>query len=184
MLHPSFLVYIVLTVLQDFDFPKTVWSSLHWSYLRGVTFCTISSTRICVLWNTIRASPRYSFISFHLLPSQCKYAIIHHRGIRVLIKSFGSRYQQTPKEHLPNIISIIQGSRNKLNDPKAGPVYFYDNKITSTYYLSRVDDRVVLIVIYLERHVHREAATTEFMTNMVISLRGTSVIGDLSRMDY
>lgn len=95
-----------------------------------------------------------------------------------------TRYQQTPKEHLPNIISIIQGSRNKLNDPKAGPVYFYDNKITSTYYLSRVDERVVLIVVYLERHVHREAATTEFMTNMVISLRGTSVIGDLSRMDY
>ncbi|KAJ8656398.1 hypothetical protein O0I10_007966 [Lichtheimia ornata] len=91
---------------------------------------------------------------------------------------------QTPKEHMPNIISIIQGSRNKLNDPKAGPVYFYDNKITSTYYLSRVDERVVLIVIYLERHVHREAATTEFMTNMVISLRETSVIGDLSRMDY
>ncbi|KAI9321890.1 hypothetical protein BX666DRAFT_1906711 [Dichotomocladium elegans] len=91
---------------------------------------------------------------------------------------------QPPKEHLPNIISIIQGSRNKLNDPKGGPVFFYDKMINQSYYLSQVDEHVILIVIYLERHVHREAGTTEFMTDMVISLRGTSVIGDLSRVDY
>ncbi|KAI9494717.1 hypothetical protein BDB00DRAFT_816768 [Zychaea mexicana] len=91
---------------------------------------------------------------------------------------------QAPKEHMPNIISIIQGSRNKLSDPKSDPVYFYDSKIGSTYYLAQVDEHVVLVVIYLERQVpQREPTTLDFMASMVRSLRGTSVIADLSRME-
>ncbi|KAI8137010.1 hypothetical protein BJV82DRAFT_637199 [Fennellomyces sp. T-0311] len=90
---------------------------------------------------------------------------------------------QAPKEHMPNIISIIQGSRNKLSDPKMGPVYFFDSKISSTYYLAQVDEHVVLVVIYLERQVQREPSTLDFMATMVTGLRGTSVIADLSRME-
>ena len=85
---------------------------------------------------------------------------------------------------MPNIISIIQGSQNKLSDPKSRPVYFSDSKIGSTYYLAQVDEHVVLVVIYLERQVQqREPTTLDFMSNMVVSLRGTSTIADLSRME-
>ena len=84
---------------------------------------------------------------------------------------------------MPNIISIIQGSRNKLSDPKAGPVHFYDSKISSTYYLAQVDEHAVLVIIYLERQTQREPTTLDFMATMVTGLRGTSVIADLSRME-
>ncbi|KAI9021479.1 hypothetical protein CLU79DRAFT_753503 [Phycomyces nitens] len=91
--------------------------------------------------------------------------------------------KQPPKDHLPNIISIIQGCRHKLGDPKGSPVYFFDNRISSTYYFMRVDEHVVLVIIYLDKHPHREPTTSDFMTSLVTSLRGSSVIGELVRMD-
>ncbi|KAG0173520.1 hypothetical protein DFQ28_008208 [Apophysomyces sp. BC1034] len=90
---------------------------------------------------------------------------------------------QPPRDHLPNIISMIQGCKNKLADPKGGPVYFFDSKIASTYYLMRVDEHVVMVIIYLDRHVHCEPTTAEFMTKVVTSLRGSSVIGELVKTD-
>ncbi|KAI8371628.1 uncharacterized protein BYT42DRAFT_622723 [Radiomyces spectabilis] len=90
---------------------------------------------------------------------------------------------QAPKDHLPNIISIVQVSRTRLNDPKSGPIYFFDNKIGSAYYLMRVDEHAVLVIIYLDRHAHREPTTAEFMTNIVTSLRGASVIADLVKRE-
>ncbi|KAI7871749.1 hypothetical protein BDF14DRAFT_1758571 [Spinellus fusiger] len=91
--------------------------------------------------------------------------------------------KQPPKDHLPNIISIIQGCHQKLNDPKGSPVYFYDNKITSTYYFMRVDEHVVFVIIYLDRHLHAEPPTSDFMVSVVSSLRGSAVIAELVRMD-
>ncbi|KAL1933732.1 hypothetical protein VTP01DRAFT_7822 [Rhizomucor pusillus] len=89
--------------------------------------------------------------------------------------------KQPPKEHLPNIISIIQARSSKLSDPKTRPFHFYDNKISSTYYLSRVDDHVVLVVIYLDKHSHSEPATREFMNDLVALLQGSHLVADLSR---
>ncbi|ORZ01051.1 hypothetical protein BCR43DRAFT_529730 [Syncephalastrum racemosum] len=91
--------------------------------------------------------------------------------------------EKAPKEHLPNIISIIQGRRSKLNDPKAGPIHFFDASISSTYYLSRIDEHAVLVVIYLDRHNNIEPATATFMNNLSTSLRGTGVINDMVRME-
>ncbi|KAI8885595.1 hypothetical protein K501DRAFT_245533, partial [Backusella circina FSU 941] len=91
--------------------------------------------------------------------------------------------KEAPNKHLPSIISIIQGSKHKLNDPKAGPVYFFDNTVGSTYYLMRVDEHVVLVIIYLDRHVHREITTIEFMNQMVTLLRGSTVIEELITLD-
>lgn len=70
-----------------------------------------------------------------------------------------------------------------MNDPRIGPVHFFDHTIGSTYYIMRVDHHAVLVIIYLDKHVHREPATVEFMTNIVTSLRGTSVIEELIRVD-
>jgi hypothetical protein len=47
----------------------------------------------------------------------------------------------------------------------------------------RVDEHVVLVIIYLDRHVHREMTTIEFMTQMVTLLRGSSVIEELITLD-
>ncbi|KAI8987183.1 hypothetical protein BDB01DRAFT_784917 [Pilobolus umbonatus] len=91
--------------------------------------------------------------------------------------------KDTPNKHLPSIISIIQGSKRRLSNPKNEPVYFYDNTIGSTYYLMRVDDHAVFVIIYLEKHNHRDTATVEFITHIVTSLRGSTVIEELIKVD-
>ncbi|KAG1462421.1 hypothetical protein G6F46_002887 [Rhizopus delemar] len=91
--------------------------------------------------------------------------------------------KEPPNKHLPGIISMIQGSRTRLNDPKAEPVYFSDTVIGSTYYLMRIDSHAVMVIIYLDKHTNREPATIEFITNIVTSLRGTTVIEELIRVD-
>ncbi|KAI9303799.1 hypothetical protein BJ944DRAFT_164794 [Cunninghamella echinulata] len=90
---------------------------------------------------------------------------------------------QPPNDHLPNIISIIQGSQNKLNDPKGMPFHFFDNMLTSTYYLARVDEHTILVIIYQDKHTQKESGTITFMTNLVSLLRGSAVIAELLRMD-
>lgn len=78
---------------------------------------------------------------------------------------------------------MIQGSRTRLNDPRADPVYFSDAVVGSTYYLMRIDKHAVIIIIYLDKHTNREPATVEFLTKIVASLRGTTVIEELIRAD-
>ncbi|KAI8078673.1 uncharacterized protein BX664DRAFT_342463 [Halteromyces radiatus] len=90
---------------------------------------------------------------------------------------------QPPTNHLPNIISIIQGSQTKLNDSKTGPTHFFDNMLASTYYLMRVDEHGVFVIVYQEKHQQKEPTTISFMSNMVSLLRGSSVISELLRMD-
>ncbi|KAI8576586.1 hypothetical protein K450DRAFT_256332 [Umbelopsis ramanniana AG] len=93
-------------------------------------------------------------------------------------------YPKPPsREHLPNIITMIQSCSPKLNDPKATPLHFFDTKLASTYYLMRVDPRVVMVIIYLDQHAHPEQAAIDFMENLVKSLRGAQVVSDLMSTD-
>ncbi|KAI8984207.1 hypothetical protein BDF20DRAFT_934500 [Mycotypha africana] len=94
-----------------------------------------------------------------------------------------SHPQEHPFKHLPNIISIIQGSKQKLSDPKAAPVHFLDNTINSTYYLMRIDRHAVFIIIFLDKHVQRESNIIDFITHIVTSLRGSTVIEELMKVD-
>ncbi|KAG2182521.1 hypothetical protein INT43_007452 [Umbelopsis isabellina] len=93
-------------------------------------------------------------------------------------------YPKPPsREHLPNIITMIQDFSNKLNDLKAGPIFFFDTKLASTYYLMRVDPHVVMVIIYLDHHVHRDQVTIDFMESLVKSLRGSQVVSDLMSLE-
>jgi hypothetical protein len=78
---------------------------------------------------------------------------------------------------------MIQGCSPKLNDPKAAPIFFFDTKLASTYYLMRVDPHVVMVIIYLDHHVHRDQVTIDFMESLVKSLRGAQVVSDLMSTD-
>ncbi|CAO3692564.1 unnamed protein product [Rhizopus stolonifer] len=91
--------------------------------------------------------------------------------------------KEPPNKHLPGIISMIQGSRTRLNDPRADPVYFSDAVVGSTYYLMRIDRHAVIVIIYLDKHANREPTTVEFLTKIVASLRGTTVIEELIKAD-
>lgn len=47
----------------------------------------------------------------------------------------------------------------------------------------RIDRHAVMVIIYLDKHAHREPTTMEFLTNIVTSLRGSTVIEELIRID-
>jgi hypothetical protein len=78
---------------------------------------------------------------------------------------------------------MIQGCSPKLSDPKAAPIFFFDTKLGSTYYLMRVDSKVVMVIIYLDQHVHRDQVTIDFMEGLVKSLRGAQVVSELMSTD-
>lgn len=48
----------------------------------------------------------------------------------------------------------------------------------------RLDKHAVMTVIYTEKHTHRDPATVEFLTHIVTSLRGSTVIEELIKVDY
>jgi hypothetical protein len=63
-------------------------------------------------------------------------------------------------------------------------VHFLDNTVGNTYYLMRLDRHAVMVVIYSEKHAHRDPTTVEFLTHIVTSLRGSAVIEELLKVDY
>lgn len=63
-------------------------------------------------------------------------------------------------------------------------MHFLDNTVGSTYYLMRLDKHAVMFVIYSEKHLHRDPATVDFLTNIVTCLRGSTVIEELIKVDY
>ncbi|KAI8064389.1 hypothetical protein BC940DRAFT_306133 [Gongronella butleri] len=91
--------------------------------------------------------------------------------------------KQPPMDHLPSVISIIQGSHAQLSDFKAGPVHFFDKKIDSTYYLMRVDEHVTCVLIYQDKPNQKEPTTIQFLSTLVQELRGSAVVAELLRMD-
>jgi hypothetical protein len=48
----------------------------------------------------------------------------------------------------------------------------------------RLDKHAVMFVIYSEKHLHRDPATVDFLTNIVTCLRGSTVIEELIKVDY
>ncbi|KAI9363751.1 hypothetical protein BD770DRAFT_380362 [Pilaira anomala] len=169
------------SIVSDEDPEKSLWKGLRIDYYDQITSFIKKHGAHCVglIYEVTKDTPYYpqGYVS---CPSTTPYEA--PQGIH----SFPFIYchpKEPPNKHLPSIISIIQGSKNKLNDPRIGPVHFFDHTIGSTYYIMRVDHHAVLVIIYLDRHVHREPATVEFMTNIVTSLRGTSVIEELIRVD-
>ena len=57
-----------------------------------------------------------------------------------------------------------------------------DPTVGSTFYLMRIDRHVVFLIIFSEK-THSEPATIEFMTHIVTSLRGSTVIEKMLRID-
>ncbi|GJJ76837.1 KICSTOR complex protein C12orf66 [Entomortierella parvispora] len=79
-----------------------------------------------------------------------------------------------PRDHWPNIISIMQGSINILQQYRTQ--YFYDRKIGCTYYVARVDPHVSMVVIYLDKHPQPDQGAMDFVQQIVGRLRHTDVL--------
>ncbi|KAF9435178.1 hypothetical protein BGZ76_006760 [Entomortierella beljakovae] len=79
-----------------------------------------------------------------------------------------------PKDHWPNIISIIQGSVNILRQFRSQ--YFYDRKIGCTYYVARVDQHVSIVIIYLDKHPQPDTGAMDFLQLLASKLRHTEAL--------
>ncbi|KAG0257804.1 hypothetical protein DFQ27_004926 [Actinomortierella ambigua] len=82
-----------------------------------------------------------------------------------------------PRDHWPNIISIIQGSSKILQQYRSQ--YFYDRKIGCTYYVARCDPHVSVVVIYLDKHPQPDSGAMEFLQMLAGKLRHTEALAAL-----
>ncbi|KAF9997742.1 hypothetical protein BGZ79_008547 [Entomortierella chlamydospora] len=79
-----------------------------------------------------------------------------------------------PKDHWPNIISIMQGSENILRQFRSQ--YFYDRKIGCTYYVARLDQHVSVVIIYLDKHPQPDTGAMDFLQLLSSKLRHTEAL--------
>ncbi|KAI7831141.1 hypothetical protein BC939DRAFT_221003 [Gamsiella multidivaricata] len=84
---------------------------------------------------------------------------------------------EPPRDHWPNIISIMQGSVNILRHFRSQ--YFYDHKIGCTYYIARIDKHVSVVIIYLDKHTQPDAGAMDFLQLLAGKLRHTEVLSAL-----
>ncbi|KAF9327951.1 hypothetical protein BGZ91_001216 [Linnemannia elongata] len=81
---------------------------------------------------------------------------------------------EPPRDHWPNIISIMQGSFSILRQFRSQ--YFYDRKIGCTYYVARADQHVSLVIIYLDKHPQPDTGAMDFLQLLASKLRHTDVL--------
>ncbi|KAF9354394.1 hypothetical protein BGX26_007788 [Mortierella sp. AD094] len=82
-----------------------------------------------------------------------------------------------PKDHWPNIISIMQGSVNILRQFRSQ--YFYDRKIGCTYYVARLDQHVSIVIIYLDKHPQPDTGAMDFLQLLSSKLRHTETLASM-----
>ncbi|KAG0268226.1 hypothetical protein BGZ95_002553 [Linnemannia exigua] len=81
---------------------------------------------------------------------------------------------EPPRDHWPNIISIMQGSVSILRQFRSQ--YFYDRKIGCTYYVARADQHVSIVIIYLDKHPQPDTVAMDFLQLLSSKLRHTDVL--------
>ncbi|EDO42854.1 predicted protein, partial [Nematostella vectensis] len=87
---------------------------------------------------------------------------------------------ERPLEHWPNIISIMMDRAHAQDLASAEKVvYFFDNRVQSTYFLTRIDSRLTLVVIFNSKRNEKDSYITSFMSDMALHLRNTKVFAML-----
>lgn len=60
------------------------------------------------------------------------------------------------------------------------PIHFFDKKLGSAYYFTRIDDSVSLVIIFLEKHSVPDNSTSEFIMDLANKLSGVEVLANLN----
>ncbi|XP_031548841.1 KICSTOR complex protein C12orf66-like isoform X2 [Actinia tenebrosa] len=89
---------------------------------------------------------------------------------------------ERPVEHWPNIISIIM-DKNHGHDLTYTDkiVYFFDNRVQSTYFLTRIDYRMTLIITFCTKKAEKDSYITTFMNDIACHLRNTKIFSVLKQ---
>ncbi|XP_031414554.1 KICSTOR subunit 2 isoform X1 [Clupea harengus] len=79
---------------------------------------------------------------------------------------------ERPVTHWPNVIMIMSDRAAELNALDK-VVHFYDDKVQSTYFLSRPEPHFTLVVIFDGRRSEKDSYITAFLLELTSSLRNT-----------
>jgi len=87
-----------------------------------------------------------------------------------------------PLEHWPNVVSLIMDNPEQLNKYKE-PLFCFDAHAHASYFFSKIDPRVWLVVIYNKKKNKNDVFTQEFMYIMTTNLRNWKIFSLLKPKD-
>ncbi|KAK3697749.1 hypothetical protein QZH41_010301, partial [Actinostola sp. cb2023] len=87
-----------------------------------------------------------------------------------------------PAEHWPNIISIMLNKEHGHDLSSTDKiVYFFDHRVQSTYFLTRVDHRMTLVVIFSSKKAEKDSYITTFINDIASQLRNNKIFSVLKQ---
>ncbi|XP_078382047.1 KICSTOR subunit 2-like [Oculina patagonica] len=129
---------------------------------------------VCMLLDTHQLEP-YQGHGYHL-PHDIKEKPSGLGAFPAVFSFPGDR----PVDHWPNIVSILLDKVNELNSMEK-IVFFFDNRVQSTYFLTRVDPRMTLVVIFTTKRSEKDSYVTTFLTETATLLRNTKIFAMLKQ---
>lgn len=83
-----------------------------------------------------------------------------------------------PVMHWPNVIMIMTDRASDLNSLEK-VVHFYDDKVQSTYFLTRPEPHFTIVVIFESKKSERDSHFTSFLNEMSYSLKNSKAFASL-----
>jgi len=129
---------------------------------------------VCMLLDTHGMEP-YQGHGYHL-PQDIKETPSGLGAFPAIFSFPGDR----PVDHWPNIVSILLDKVQELNSLDK-IVFLFDNRVQSTYFLTRVDLRTTLVVIFNSKRSEKDSYVTTFLTETATLLRNTKIFALLKQ---
>jgi len=96
------------------------------------------------------------------------------------LKSWPAVYSfpETPLQHWPNVISLIHESQPQLDKYKE-PIHWWEPTLDATYFITKVDPRIFILVLFNKKKKKNDQVTNEFLFVMATHLRNWKVFSKL-----
>lgn len=85
-------------------------------------------------------------------------------------------------EHWPNVVSLAMDNAEQLDRFKE-PCYCWDARANATYYISKVDPKMYLVIIFYKQRKKDDRIVQEFVYLIATHLRNWSIFAKLSPRD-
>ncbi|XP_064652423.1 KICSTOR subunit 2-like isoform X2 [Lineus longissimus] len=76
---------------------------------------------------------------------------------------------EKPSNHWPNVIMIMEDRRSENTFDKV--IFFYDKKMQSTYFMSRIEPRITLVLIFETKKAEKDSYIVNFVNEFSTLLR-------------
>eukprot|EP01120_Amphizonella_sp_Union-15-10_P012430 TRINITY_DN5513_c0_g1_i1.p1 TRINITY_DN5513_c0_g1~~TRINITY_DN5513_c0_g1_i1.p1 ORF type:complete len:300 (+),score=40.24 TRINITY_DN5513_c0_g1_i1:49-948(+) len=110
-------------------------------------------------------------ITFVLQPPLTKKS----EGIKDWPGVFTCPQAEPPTMHWPNIISLITDNLNILDMFTLSPLYYYDTKVNTTYFIIKVEVRMSVVIMFMDKKDKDDSIVNDFILNLVSELRSSKI---------